>query len=41
MDQVIQRAAMVVEDIGVVGALTGARIETAMGRFLANASELS
>jgi hypothetical protein len=41
MDQVIQRAAMVVENIGVVGALTGARIETAMGQFLANASELS
>jgi hypothetical protein len=41
MDGVIQRAAMVVENIGVIGALTGARIETAMGQFLANASELS
>lgn len=41
MDQVIERAGMVVERLGVVEALTGAAIEPAMGRFLANASELA
>lgn len=40
MDTVIQRAAMVVDRMGVVGAATGARIESEMGRFLANAAEL-
>lgn len=40
MDAVIQRAGMVVDRIGVVGAATGARIESEMGRFLANAAEL-
>lgn len=40
MDQVIQRAAMIVDRMGVVGAATGARIEAEMGRFLANAAEL-
>jgi len=40
MDDVIVRAGMVVDRIGVVGAITGARIESSMGRFLANASEL-
>jgi hypothetical protein len=40
MDHVIQRAGLVVDRIGVVAAFTGARIESAMGRFLANASEL-
>lgn len=40
MDQVIQRAAMVVDRMGVIGAATGARIESEMGRFLANAAEL-
>jgi hypothetical protein len=40
MDNVIQRAVMIVERMGVVGAATGARIESEMGRFLANASEL-
>ncbi len=40
MDHVIQRAAMVVDRMGVIGASTGARIESEMGRFLANASEL-
>jgi hypothetical protein len=41
MDHVIERAGMVVDRIGVVGALTGTQIESAMGRFLTNASELS
>ena len=40
MDDVILRAGMVVDRIGVVEASTGARIESSMGRFLANASEL-
>ncbi len=40
MDDVILRAGMVVDRIGVVGAMTGARIESSMARFLANASEL-
>jgi hypothetical protein len=41
MDRVLERAAMVVERLGVVPALTGSAIESAMGRFLANAAELS
>jgi hypothetical protein len=41
MDLVIQRAAMVVERMGVIGAATGGRIESEMGRFLANAAELT
>lgn len=40
MDVVVQRAAMVVDRMGVVGAATGARIESSMARFLANAAEL-
>jgi hypothetical protein len=40
MDAVIQRAAMVVDRMGVVGAATGARIESSMAQFLANAAEL-
>ena len=41
MDGVLERAAMVVERLGVVPALTGAAIESAMGRYLANAADLS
>jgi hypothetical protein len=41
MDGVLERAAMVVERLGVVPALTGAAIESAMGRYLENAAELS
>jgi hypothetical protein len=40
MDVVILRAGLVVDRTGVVGAITGARIESSIGRFLANASEL-
>ena len=40
MDDVIVRAGMVVDRLGVVEAITGARIESSMERFLANASEL-
>lgn len=40
MEHVIQRAAMIVDRLGVVGAATGARIESNMGRFLQNAAEL-
>ena len=41
MDAVLERAAMVVETLGVVPAMTGGAIESAIGRFLANAEELS
>jgi len=41
MDRVIERAELVVERLGVVEAFTGSAIESAMGRFLANASELT
>lgn len=41
MDGVLERAAMVVERLGVVPALTGASIESAMGRYLANAADLA
>lgn len=40
MDAVVQRAVMVVDRMGVVGAFTGGRIESEMARFLANAAEL-
>ena len=41
MDDLILRAGMVVDRIRVIEAGTGARIESSMGRFLANAAELS
>jgi hypothetical protein len=41
MDRVVERAGMVVERLGVVPAFTGAAIESAMERFLADAAELS
>lgn len=41
MDAINERAGMVVERLGVVPALTGAALEAAMGRYLANAAELS
>ena len=36
----ILRAGMVVDRLGVVESITGARIESSMERFVANASEL-
>jgi hypothetical protein len=41
MTHVLERAAMVVDRLGVVPALTGGEIEAGMGRFLQNASELA
>ena len=41
MSRVLERAAMVVDRLGVVPALTGSAIEAAMGRFVTNASELA
>jgi hypothetical protein len=41
MRRVLERAAMVVDRLGLVPALTGAEIEAGMGRFLENAAELA
>jgi hypothetical protein len=41
MTQVLQRAALVVDRLGIVEALTGAAIESGMEQFLVNASELT
>jgi hypothetical protein len=41
MTHTLERAAMVVDRLGVVPALTGAAIESGMERYLANASELA
>ncbi len=41
MSHMLERAALVVERLGVVPALTGAAIEDGMGRFAANAAELA
>jgi hypothetical protein len=41
MDTVLERAAMVVDRLGVVPALSGSALEAAMGRYLANAAELT
>jgi hypothetical protein len=39
-DNVILRADTIIEGLGVVGAATGGRIESQMGRFMQNAAEL-
>lgn len=41
MDQVLERAALVVDSLGAVPALTGAALASGMERFVANASELA
>jgi hypothetical protein len=41
MDRVLQRAALVVDGLGAVPALTGAALASGMERFVANAAELA
>jgi hypothetical protein len=41
MTRVLERAALVVDGLGVVPALTGAALASGMERFVANASELA